>query len=412
MQNNKENMNIPELTMGVRNIAALRACKDHADAVYFSLDRLSLRARAQDIKPEMLAEFVEEVHGYGLKGYLTVNSVLYPDDLQELNSVLETAASAEVDAIIAWDPAAIMKAADHDLKIHISTQANVSNQETANFYKSLGASRVVLARELSLEQIKEIRQDTDIELEVFVHGAMCQAVSGRCYLSAYLLGKSGNCGECSQPCRWEWTLHSDNGAKVDVDGKYLISAKDLCMIEHIPELARAGINAFKVEGRLKNPGYTSRISKCYRQAIDDYKNGIFNPEKANLLKEEMSKEYNRGFSTGFYFGYPGPDGLAADSDKNAAPITRQAVGVVLNYFPKNSAASIRLMEQGIGVGDNIIIEGSTTYIEQEVKSLVVENELVNFADRGQEIGLEVEEKVRKNDRVFKIDKIPAIEKQI
>jgi putative protease len=402
MQNDKTDKNIPELTMGVRNLAALRACKDNADAVYFSLDRLSLRARAQDIKPDILAEFVDEIHGYGLKGYLTVNSVIYPEDMPELNNVLETAASANVDAIIAWDPAAIVKAADHDLKIHISTQANVSNQETANFYKSLGASRVVLARELSIEQIKEIRQDTDIELEVFVHGAMCQAISGRCYLSAYLLGKSGNCGECSQPCRWEWTLHSDNGAKVDIDGKYLISAKDLCMIEHIPELAEAGINAFKVEGRLKNPGYTSTISKCYRQALDSYKNDTFDLENIKSLKEEMSMEYNRGFTTGFYFGYPGPDGLASDSDKNASPIKRQAVGVVLNYYPKSGAASVRLLEQGISVGDKIVIEGSTTYVEQEVQSLVVEDEIAVTAERGQEIGLAVLEKVRKNDRVFKI----------
>ncbi|WP_406659770.1 peptidase U32 family protein [Methanolobus sp. ZRKC3] len=401
MHKDKKNMNIPELTMGVRNLAALRACKDQADAVYFSLDRLSLRARAQDITPDNLAEFVEEVHEYGLKGYLTVNSVIYPDDIQELNNVLETAATAEVDAIIAWDPAAIIKAADHDLKIHISTQANVSNQESANFYKSLGASRVVLARELSLEQIREIRKDTDIELETFIHGAMCQAVSGRCYLSAYLLGKSGNCGECSQPCRWEWSLHSDNGAIVDIEGKYLISAKDLCMIEHIPELAEAGINSFKVEGRLKNPGYTSTVSKCYRQALDDYKNETFDLEKIRVLKEELSREYNRGFSTGFYFGYPGPDGLASESDMNASPVKREAVGVVLNYFPKSKAASIRLLEQGLDVGDNIIIEGNTTYVEQEVTSIVHEGENVNGVEKGYEIGLKVEDVVRKNDRVFK-----------
>ncbi|MDW7731221.1 MAG: peptidase U32 family protein [Methanolobus sp.] len=394
----------PELVMGVRNMASLTACKDHADAVYFSLDRLSLRSRAQEITSGNLTDFVESIHGYGLKGYMAVNSVIYPDDLRELNDVMETAASAGVDAVIVWDPAAIMKAAANDLRIHISTQANVSNQETANFYESMGASRVVLARELSLEQIRNIRDNTCVELEAFVHGAMCQAVSGRCYLSAYLLGKSGNCGECSQPCRWEWSLHSDSGERVDIEGKYLISAKDLCMIEHIPSLAEAGISSFKVEGRLRNPGYTSTVSRCYREAIDENIKGTYTSETAAVLKKEMGLEYNRGFSTGFYFGYPGPEGLACDHDMNASPVKRQAVGVVTNFFLKNNAASVKLLEQGLKVGDDIIIEGNTTYIEQEVSSLIVDGEKVHSAEKGQEPGLAVIDRVRENDRVFRIEK--------
>ncbi|WP_319508380.1 peptidase U32 family protein [uncultured Methanolobus sp.] len=404
MSLSKNEIKIPELAMGVRNLAALKACKENADAVYFSLDRLSLRSRAQEITTEKLAGFVEEIHNNKMKGYLAVNSVIYPDNLKELNEVLECAASANVDAVIAWDPATIMKAAEKDLKIHISTQANVSNQMTAEFYRSLGASRVVLARELSLEQIKEIKEDTKVELEVFVHGAVCQGISGRCYLSAYLLGKSGNCGECSQPCRWEWSLHSDNGAIVDIEGKYLMSAKDLCMIEHIPELIEAGVDAFKVEGRLRNPGYTATVSQCYRQALDLFKDGKYKRNSIIPLKERMALEYNRGFSTGFYFGYPGPDGLACDSDMNASPVKREAVGVVTNYYPKQSAAAIKLLEQGLSAGDIITIEGSTTYLEQQVSSIVHEGKKVNSIERGNEIGLEVEDVVRKNDRVFRINR--------
>ncbi|WP_292469022.1 peptidase U32 family protein [Methanolobus sp.] len=404
MSFNKTESKIPELAMGVKNLAALKACKEHADAVYFSLDRLSLRSRAQEITTEKLASFVEEIHKNGMKGYLAVNSVIYPDDLGELDEVLESAASANVDAVIAWDPATIIKAADKDLKIHISTQANVSNQVSAEFYRSLGASRVVLARELSLEQIKEIKNDTKIEIEVFVHGAVCQAISGRCYLSAYLLGKSGNCGECSQPCRWEWSLHSDNGAIVDIEGKYLMSAKDLCMIEHIPELVEAGVDAFKVEGRLKNPGYTATVSKCYRQALDLFREGAYEKSKIIPLKEKMSLEYNRGFSTGFYFGYPGPDSLAYDFDMNASPVKREAVGVVTNYYPKKSVAAVKLLEKGLKVGDTIIIEGNTTYMEQEVTSIFHEDERITEIERGNEIGLEVNDIVRKNDRVFRINK--------
>lgn len=390
--------------MGIRNLASLKACKQHADAAYFSLDRLSLRSRAQEITIEKLASFVEEIHNKGMKGYLAVNSVIYPHNLHELDEVLECAVCANVDAVIAWDPATIVKAAEKDLKIHISTQANVSNQMTAEFYRSLGASRVVLARELNIEQIKKIKEDTKIEIEVFVHGAVCQAISGRCYLSAYLLGKSGNCGECSQPCRWEWSLHSDNGAVVDIEGKYLMSAKDLCMIEYIPELIEAGVDAFKVEGRLRNPGYTSTVSECYRQALDLFRDEMYEKSIIIPLKEKMALEYNRGFSTGFYFGYPGPDDLAYDFDMNASPIKREAIGVVTNYYPKMSAAAVKLLENGLNVGDHIIIEGNTTYIEQKVTSIFHEGEKIIGIGKGNEIGLEVQEVVRKNDRVFRINR--------
>lgn len=391
--------------MGVRNMATLGACKPHADAVYFSLDRLSLRSRAKDITPENLADFVEQTHEYGMKGYLAVNSVIYPQDLRELNKVMESASSAGVDAVIAWDPAAILQAVDNDLELHISTQANVSSHQSAEFYRSLGANRVVLARELSLDQIKEIRANTDMQLEVFVHGAMCQSISGRCYLSAHLLGRSGNCGECSQPCRWEWSLYSDRNEKVNLEGKYLLSAKDLCMIEHIPELIEAGVDAFKVEGRLRDPGYTSVVSKCYRKAIDAYTSGTYTPEAACLLKGEMERQYNRGFSTGFYFGNPGSEGLASSQSMNASPVKKQAVGFVTNFFPKSNAASIKLMEGGLDLGDTIIIEGGTTYIEQSVSSLVIQGESVLSAEKGQEAGLAVTGKVRKNDRVFRIGRM-------
>jgi putative protease len=348
---------------------------------------------------------VEQVHDYGLRANLAVNSVIYPDDIPDVKEVIEAASSAGVDAIIAWDPAVITRAVDRGLRVHISTQANVSNADTANFYRSIGASRVVLSRELTLEQIKNIRQDTDMELEVFVHGAMCQAISGRCYLSAYLLGKSGNCGECSQPCRWEWTLHADDGREVDLKGKYLLSARDLCMIEHVPELIDAGVDAFKVEGRLRNPGYTATISRCYREALDDCRNGSYTLKRARELKDRMALEYNRGFSTGFYFGTPGPEGLAYEHNMNVSPVKRQAVGVVTNYYSKQNAAAVRLLEQGLAVGDNITIEGHTTYLEQEVGSLIVDGEPAKEAGRGQEVGLGVDEVVRENDRVFKVDHV-------
>ncbi len=396
---------IPELVAGVRNPATLSVCKDHADAVYFSIDRFSLRARARDITLDCLDTFVEQVRDCGLKAYLAVNTVIYPEDLPAVDIVVEAAASAGIDSVIAWDPAVINKSVECGLDLHISTQANVSNWQTAEFYGKLGASRVILSRELTLEQIKDIRQHTDMELEVFVHGAMCQAISGRCYLSAYLLGRSGNCGDCTQPCRWQWTLHGEDGGEVELGGKHLLSARDLCMIEHVPELIDAGVDAFKIEGRLRNPGYAAVVSRCYREALDACRNGSYTRERAQKWKEQMAQVYNRGFSTGFYFGTPGPDGLAIEKDMNASSVRRQAVGVVQNYFKKQGAAAVKLMEDGLAVGDSIVIEGTSTYMEQEVESLMIGVDLVQEAGKGQDVGMKVAGRVRKNDRVFRVERI-------
>jgi len=394
---------IPELVAGVRNPATLSVCKDHADAVYFSIDRFSLRARARDITLDSLDAFTEQVKDSSLKAYLAINTVIYPENLPAVDAVVEAAASAGVDAVIAWDPAVITRALDCGLGVHISTQANVSNWQAAEFYRKLGASRVILSRELTLGQIKDIRQHTDMELEVFVHGAMCQAVSGRCYLSAYLLGRSGNCGDCTQPCRWQWTLHGENGGLVELGGKYLLSARDLCMIEYVPELIDAGVDAFKIEGRLRNPGYAAVVSQCYREALDCCLDGSFTRERAQQWKEQMAAVYNRGFSTGFYFGVPGPDGLAVEKDMNASSVRRQAVGVVQNYFVKQGAAAVRLLESGLTVGDSIVIEGTSTYLEQEVESLMIGVDLVQEAGKGQDVGMKVADRVRENDRVFRVE---------
>ncbi len=396
---------IPELVAGVRNPATLSVCKDNVDAVYFSIDRFSLRARARDITLDNLDTFVEQVRDSGLKAYLAVNTVIYPEDLPAVDAVVEAAASAGVDAVIAWDPAVIGMTVKCGLELHISTQANVSNWQAAEFYRKLGASRVILSRELTLKQIKDIRQHTDMELEVFVHGAMCQAISGRCYLSAYLLGRSGNCGDCTQPCRWQWTLHGENGGKVELGGKHLLSARDLCMIEHVPELVDAGVDAFKIEGRLRNPGYAAVVSRCYREALDACRNGSYTKGQAQQWKEQLAQVYNRGFSTGFYFGTPGPDGLAVEKDMNASSVRRQAVGVVQNYFLKQDAAAIRLLEGGLAVGDSIVIEGASTYLEQEVESLMIGSDPVQEAGKGQDVGLAVAARVRKNDRVFRVERI-------
>lgn len=394
------NSQVPELIMGVRNFAGLEACYRYANAVYFSTDKLSLRAKAKTITLETLEEFVSEVKARRLKAYLAVNSTVNEDRLEEADNVIIAAVKARVDAVIAWDPAVILKARKAGLRIHISTQANVTNHETAEFYRTIGAERIVLSRELSLDEIRKIKQQSEIEVETFVHGAMCMAVSGRCHLSAYILGKSGNCGECTQPCRWEWELHGENGFVAQSRGKYLLSAKDLCMIGHIPELLEAGIDSFKVEGRLRDPGYLEVVSRCYREAIDACKEGTYTREKVEAWKSELASVYNRGFSTGFYFGVPGLEGFSPEKGMNASEKKRRAVGIVENYYPKQHAAAIRLLEERLSIGDEILIEGNTTYLKQQVSSLMKKGINLQTAEKGDEVGLAVDRVVRKNDRVF------------
>ncbi|RXA21879.1 U32 family peptidase [Methanosarcina sp. MSH10X1] len=390
----------PELIVGVRNLSGLEACSGHADAVYFSTDRLSLRAKAKEITLENLSDFISEVRARGLRAYLAVNSTVNEERLGDASVVIAAASNAGVDAVIAWDPAVILRAQRAGLRIHISTQANITNHETANFYRSLGAERIVLSRELSLEEIGKISQQTEVEIETFVHGAMCMAISGRCHLSAYALGKSGNCGECSQPCRWEWELHGESGLVAASFGKYLLSAKDLCMIGHIPELLEAGVTAFKIEGRLRDSGYLETVSRCYREAIDACVEGNYTPEKIETWRRELASVYNRGFSTGFYFGVPGLEGFSPEKDMNASKKQRRAAGVIENYYPRQQAAAVRLLEEGIAAGDEIIIEGNTTYLRQRVHSLKKKSEVLKRAEKGDLVGLAVDGPVRKNDRVF------------
>jgi U32 family peptidase len=390
----------PELVLGIRNLAGLEACYRYADAVYFSTDKLSLRAKARDVTLENLGCFISKVKARGLKAYLAVNSAVNEDRLWDVSDVVNEAARVGVDSVIAWDPAVILKAQKAGLRIHISTQANVTNHEAAEFYRTLGAERIVLSRELSLVEIQKISQKTEIEIETFVHGAMCMAVSGRCHLSAYVLGKSGNCGECTQPCRWKWELHGENGLVVESLGKSLLSARDLCMIGHIPELIQAGVDSFKVEGRLRDTSYLEVVSRCYREAIDAWEEGNYTPEKVEAWKYELASVYNRGFSTGFYFGIPGLEGFSPEKDMNASEKKRRAAGVIENYYPQKHAAAIRLLEEALSVGDRIIIEGSTTYLTQHVSSLKKGGKNLLRAEKGDEVGLAVNGIVRKNDRIF------------
>lgn len=395
----KKEFKKPELMSPIKNWASLEACKDYSDAVYFGISSLSLRARVDSLTIKDIKPFVDKCHSYSIKAYMTVNAVIYDNDIKTAQKVVKKAKEGGVDAIIIWDPAVIEIAKKEKMPFIVSTQANVSNKETVNFYKKLGAKRVVLARELTLKQIQAIKKNTNIEIETFIHGAMCVAISGRCILSAYLFNKSSNCGSCSQPCRKEWTL-SDGENEFQTEGKFFLNAKDLCMIEFIPELIKAGIDSFKIEGRKRDPKYIEVVSRCYREAINSYYDKTFTAKKVKQWKKDLIEVYNRGFSTGFYFGEPGKDGISYNKADNISKYKKVLIGHVTHYYPKINVALINLEHQGITLNTEIRIESNKTYLEQKIKSMQIENKDILKAKKGQEIAIKVDKKTLKGDNVF------------
>lgn len=393
-------MKKPELLLPVKSMSSLSAALPYTDAVYFGAKVFSMRARAGNFTNSEIKKAVEICHKNKIKTYLAVNTVIYPQDEKKLEKLMDTAKAAKIDAVICWDAAVMEAAKKRNIPIHISTQANVSNAKTAEMYRKLGASRIVLARECSLKDIKKIKAKTSVEIEVFIHGAMCVSISGRCYLSSYLYGKSANCGDCIQPCRQKWTLTNKDKKELVCDGKYLLSAKDLCMIEHIPELIEAGIDAFKVEGRLRDARYTETAGRCYRQAIDSYFSKTLTKEKITEWKKELASVYNRGFSTGFYFN--NAKDFTYDISDSQATSKKVHVGIITNYFPKISVASIKMFSGALKVGDKIIIEGKITYLTQKIESIQTNGIEKEKTSKGEVSGIKVDGKVRKNDGVYVI----------
>jgi len=397
------NMKKPELLLPVRSWPNLAAALPYADAVYFGAKSLNMRARGGNFSLAEIKKVVDGCHKKNVKAYLAVNSIICPKDEKILEKIMDAAKSAKVDAVICWDGAVIEAAKKRKIPIHISTQANVSNAKAAKMYRALGAERVVLARECSLSDIRKIKKESGMEIETFVHGAMCVSVSGRCYLSSYLYGKSANCGKCLQPCRQKWILTNEDKKEIACEGKHLMSVKDLCMIEHIPKLVKAGIDSFKIEGRLRDARYVETAGRCYREAIDAFFDGSFSGKKAQSWLKELENAYNRGFSTGFYFSTPGKKEFTYDSSNSHAKSARKLVGIVTHFYPKVSVAAVRLVSD-IRAGDEIIIEGKTSYSRQNIESMEKSGKSLERAGKGEIVGIMLKDIARKNDSVYAVVK--------
>lgn len=381
-----------------------------ADAIYFGVDKLNMRIKAQNFTLKDLPKIARFCKKHKVKSYLTLNSIVFEEEIKELKKIIDSAKKSGIDRVICWDFAVAQLCKKKKMPFCISTQASISNSISAEFFKSLGAVRIVLARECSLEEIKKIRKKTKLELEAFIHGAMCISVSGRCFMSHHLFGKSANRGECIQPCRREFEVNDPSIDKSMIIGEdYIMSPNDLCTIEFIDKLIEAGIDSFKIEGRKRSPEYVATTVSVYRKAIDLYfSQKDSKPE--NRLDEKAKKEllakletvYNRGFSSGFYFDVPSSEDYA-NIYGSKATTRKNYVGKVLNYFKEPKVAHILLESGELKQDDRILIIGETTgVLEIKIDKMSVNDEEKVLAKKGDEITLKVPSLIRKNDKVYLI----------
>ena len=397
-------MKKPELLAPAGDWRMLRAAvKAGADAVFLGLDRLNMRAKAKNFTLENLNEVVDFCKENNVATHLTLNSIVFNNELQEVETIVKEAKRVGIDMIICWDMSVIDQCIKYDVPFCISTQSSISNSSSVNTFKRLGAKRVVLARECTLDMIKEIKQDTEVEIETFIHGAMCVAVSGRCFMSHHVFGNSANRGDCIQPCRREYKIYDEtDDASFLIGEDYVMSPKDLCTIEFIDQLIEAGIDSFKIEGRKRSPEYILKVVSIYRKAIDLYFEKALTSEIKLAMLEELKSVYNRGFSSGFYFGTPSGDDYAVKYGSQAT--TRKVyVGKVLNYYKKTNIVHVKIESNTISAGNEAYFIGVTTgVVSLKIKSLQIDDIKTNTGKKGDEITFMCEEVVRRNDQLFKV----------
>lgn len=399
-------LHAPEILAPAGDLTCLQAALDAgADAVYLGLETFNMRQMAtRNFTRETLPEASRRCRRRNVRLYLTLNSLLFEHDLAALESTLSFA-EPHIDAAIIADWAAAEACKRHGVPFHVSTQMSCANSAAARFFAAQGASRLILARECTLAEAAAIRRAVDIEIETFVHGAVCVAVSGRCLLSHEAYGCSSNRGECHQPCRREFLIQEvREGENADaafrVTPHTVLSARDLCSLPFVDALMAAGIAAFKIEGRARNPEYVKTVVTAYRAAVADVLSGEFSQERAARLTAECAKVYHREFGCGLYHGRPGADQFT-DTDENQATETKRHVGIVKNYYPQARVAQIAIQDHPVEPGDRLSIQGPTTgVVNVTVTELRRDEERCLRAERGTWVTLPCASHVRTNDKVF------------
>ena len=392
------------------------AIQGGADSVYFGIEGLNMRARSSNnFTIDDLHEIVRICNEHHIKSYLTVNTVIYDEDIPLLHRIIDAAKEAGLSAIIASDVAAMTYAREIGVEVHLSTQLNISNTEALRFYARF-ADVVVLARELNLKQVHEIyRQIVDqqitgpkgelIRIEMFAHGALCMAVSGKCYLSLHEMNASANRGACMQICRRAYSVKDkDSNIELDIENQYIMSPKDLKTIHFMNKMMDAGVRVFKIEGRARGPEYVRLVTECYKEAVRAYCNGTFDEKKVAAWDERLRSVFNRGFWDGYYLGQR----LGEWSSKYGSGATKKKVYVAkgIKYFDKIGVAEFEMESGNLKVGDEILITGPTTgAVMQTIEEIRVDLKPVDETVKGERFSLKVNEKIRPSDRLYKMEKV-------
>lgn len=384
-----------------------------ADAVYFGIDQLNMRAKgSMNFTFSELSEIANVCHEGNVKAFLALNTIMYDHDLSLSKKIIREAKKVGIDAIIAFDQAVISYAREEGIPVHISTQLNVTNAETVKFYSHF-SDLMVLSRELTLEQVKAISKSIEkqnicgpsgnlVKLEVFAHGALCMAVSGKCYISLHTNFASANRGACVQNCRREYVVKDKStGFEFAMENDYIMSAKDLCTISFLDRVIDAGVSVLKIEGRGRAEEYVYTTTKCYREAIDSIAEGTFTKEKVTEWEKRLDSVFNRGFWDGYYLGRT--LGEWHDSDESASTTKKVYVGKAEKYYPRVEAAEIVMQSGELSVGDNIMISGPTTgVIFTTVEEIRVDDQKREKAVQGDVISIPSKVKLRPSDKVYKI----------
>ena len=403
-----------ELMAPAGNFESLQAALDNgADSIYFGVEQLNMRARASiNFTLDDLQEISDRCKAKNVRTYLTLNTIIYDHDLTIVKTLVKKAKEANITAVIAMDQAVIATAREVGMEVHISTQINITNIETVKFY-AMFADTMVLSRELSLRQVKKITEQIEkeqikgpsgrlVEIEIFGHGALCMAVSGKCYMSLHSQNSSANRGACKQNCRKKYTvIDQETGFEMELDNEYIMSPKDLCTIDFLDQVADAGIKVLKIEGRGRAPEYVARVIKCYRDAIDSVANNTYDKEKVISWMKELETVYNRGFWSGYYLGQK----LGEWSKGSGSHATQKKVyiGKGMHFYPKVNVGEFKIEAYDLTLGDTILITGPTT----GAKELKVDEMLVNDlkqekAIKGDSVTIPLEFRIRPSDKLYKI----------
>lgn len=392
--------------------AALQA---GAGSVYFGVEQLNMRAKsANNFRISDLAEIVSRCKQYNTKTYLALNTVIYDHDINVLKNIIEEVKRQNIDAIIASDLAVINYATEKGVEVHASTQLNISNIEAVKFFSKF-VDVMVLARELSLNQVKAISEAIEkeqikgpagklIQLEIFAHGALCMAVSGKCYLSLHEFNSSANRGACQQTCRRAYIVtDKETGYELEVDNEYIMSPKDLSTIDFLDQVIDSGVTVLKIEGRARPPEYVRTTTEVYKQAVEAIEKGTYTKEHIDEWKQRLSRVFNRGFWDGYYLGRK----LGEWSQNYGSKATRRKefIGTISNYFSKIGVAEITMKAGKISIGDELLIIGTTTgAIELTVQEIRNDLQTVEAAQKGDVISIPVSDLVRRSDKVYKMEK--------